>query len=94
MRRFYAIPGKLHFLMRIIVYDPKFKTFNSKKHVDYCSIKNINIIFQTALKEMRLIDDKIVYAINQSIPTASFKGQSDAKENCKELSETVSRFLI
>ena len=43
---------------------------------------------------MRLIDDKIVYAINQSIPTASFKGQSDAKENCKELSETVSRFLI
>merc|ERR1711944_11716 len=45
--------------------------------------------FQTALKEMRLIDDKIVYAINQSIPTASFKGQSDAKENCKGLHETI-----
>ena len=39
---------------------------------------------------MRQIDDKIVYAINQSIPTASFKGQSDAKENCKGLHETVS----
>ena len=45
---------------------------------------------QSALKEMRQIDDKIVYAINQSIPTASFKGQSDAKENCKGLHETVS----
>jgi len=45
--------------------------------------------FQSALKEMRQIDDKIVYAINQSIPTASFKGQSDAKENCKGLHETI-----
>ena len=43
---------------------------------------------------MRLIDDKIVYAINQSIPTTSFKGQSDAKQNCKELHETVSYNLI
>ena len=50
------------------------------------------LFFQTALKEMRSIDDKIVYAINQSIPTASFKGQSDAKQNCKELSKTVSQF--
>ena len=48
------------------------------------------LILQSALKEMRQIDDKIVYAINQSIPTASFKGQSDAKENCKGLHETVS----
>jgi len=47
--------------------------------------------FQTALKEMRLIDDKIVYAINQSIPTASFKDQSDAKQNCKDLSETIKK---
>ena len=50
--------------------------------------------FQTALKEMRIIDDKIVYAINQSIPTASFKGQSDAIQNCKELHQTVSNSKI
>ena len=50
--------------------------------------------FQTALKEMRIIDDKIVYAINQSIPTASFKGQSDAIQNCKELHQTVSDSTI
>ena len=51
-------------------------------------------LFQTALKEMRIIDDKIVYAINQSIPTASFKGQSDAIQNCKELHQTVSNSEI
>ena len=50
--------------------------------------------FQTALKEMRIIDDKIVYAINQSIPTASFKGQSDAIQNCKELHQTVSNSAV
>ena len=34
---------------------------------------------------MRLIDDKIIYALNTSIPTTSFKGQIDAKETCKGL---------
>ena len=38
---------------------------------------------------MRLIDDKIVYAINQTIPTASFKGQTNPEQNCKELYEKV-----
>lgn len=47
--------------------------------------------FQVALKEMRLIDDKIVYAINQSIPTASFRGQVDTKENCKDLHEQIAK---
>jgi hypothetical protein len=28
-----------------------------------------------ALRDARLIDDKIVYALNNSIPTVSFKGQ-------------------
>lgn len=34
---------------------------------------------------MRDIDDKIIYALNTSIPTESFKGQSSASEKCKEL---------
>ena len=34
---------------------------------------------------MRLIDDKIIYALNTSIPTTSFKVQIDAKETCKGL---------
>ena len=34
---------------------------------------------------MRLIDDKIVYALNTSIPTASFKEKIDPTSKCKEL---------
>jgi len=45
--------------------------------------------FQSALKGMRVIDDKIVYALNNSIPTISFKGQVDASEKCKELHQEI-----
>jgi len=31
------------------------------------------MLFQKALKKLREIDDKIIYALNQSTPTASFK---------------------
>lgn len=34
---------------------------------------------------MRDIDDKIIYALNTSIPTESFKGQLSATETCKDL---------
>lgn len=34
---------------------------------------------------MRDIDDKIIYALNTSIPTESFKGQLSATQTCKEL---------
>lgn len=43
------------------------------------------MMFQGALKNMRLIDDKIVYALNTSIPTASFKEKIDPTSKCKEL---------
>lgn len=39
--------------------------------------------FQDHLKKLRDIDDKLVYALNVSIPTQSFKGQVHAEENCK-----------
>ena len=48
---------------------------------------------QNALKGMRVIDDKIVYALNNSIPTTSFKGQVDASEKCKELHQEVSSII-
>ena len=38
---------------------------------------------------MRLIDDKIVYALNTSIPTASFKEKIDPTSKCKELYHQV-----
>ncbi|XP_070189639.1 protein MIX23-like isoform X2 [Littorina saxatilis] len=38
---------------------------------------------------MRLIDDKIVYALNTSIPTQSFEGKVDASKECKRLYEEL-----
>lgn len=41
--------------------------------------------FQESLAEMRKVDDKIIYALNTSIPTESFKGQLDPVSKCREL---------
>lgn len=38
---------------------------------------------------MRSIDDKIIYALNTSVPTKSFKGQINATDTCKSLYEDV-----
>lgn len=34
---------------------------------------------------MRDMDDKIIYSLNTSIPTESFKSQLNPEQNCKEL---------
>ncbi|XP_033635856.1 coiled-coil domain-containing protein 58-like isoform X2 [Asterias rubens] len=34
---------------------------------------------------MRTIDDKIIYALNTTVPTQSFKGQVDASATCQDL---------
>lgn len=34
---------------------------------------------------MREVDDKIIYALNTTIPTESFKGQISASETCQVL---------
>lgn len=41
--------------------------------------------FQEALKKMRDLDDKIIYALNTSLPTESFKGQVDSEKTCRDL---------
>uniref|UniRef100_A0A8C9S5E1 Protein MIX23 n=1 Tax=Scleropages formosus TaxID=113540 RepID=A0A8C9S5E1_SCLFO len=46
-------------------------------------------MFQEVLKVMRTIDDRIVHALNTTVPTASFKGKVDATETCKELYESL-----
>ena len=38
---------------------------------------------------MRTIDDKIIYALNTTVPTQSFKGQVNATETCKDLYSQV-----
>ncbi|KAG4076668.1 hypothetical protein HA402_001955 [Bradysia odoriphaga] len=41
--------------------------------------------FQESLKKMRELDDKIIYALNTSIPTESFKGQISPSQTCERL---------
>ncbi|XP_061391708.1 protein MIX23 [Musca vetustissima] len=41
--------------------------------------------FQEALKKMRDIDDKIIYTLNSSLPTESFKGQVNSEQTCRDL---------
>ncbi|XP_068631193.1 protein MIX23 [Battus philenor] len=41
--------------------------------------------FQDILKKMRVLDDKIVYALNTSLPTESFKSKVNATQACQEL---------
>ncbi|XP_071439866.1 protein MIX23 [Hetaerina americana] len=41
--------------------------------------------FQEALKKMRELDDKIIYTLNTSLPTESFKANVDATTTCKDL---------
>ncbi|XP_037082973.1 coiled-coil domain-containing protein 58-like [Pollicipes pollicipes] len=43
------------------------------------------LAFQEVLKKSRTIDDKIIYALNKSLPTQSFEGQVDASKTCKDL---------
>ena len=49
----------------------------------------IKSVLQEALKVLRLIDDKIIYKLNKSIPTDSFVGQVNAEQKCQELYNEV-----
>ena len=54
------------------------------------------IIFylQEALKILRLIDDKIIYELNKSVPTASFSGEVNAEQKCRELYTEVVNIIM
>ncbi|XP_056868401.1 protein MIX23 [Takifugu flavidus] len=46
-------------------------------------------MFQEVLKVMRTIDDRIVHALNTTVPTVSFSGKVDATQTCKQLYESL-----
>ncbi|KAL7373726.1 hypothetical protein ABVT39_013398 [Epinephelus coioides] len=46
-------------------------------------------MFQEVLKVMRTIDDRIVHALNTTVPTVSFSGKVDATQTCKQLYESM-----
>ncbi|KAH9496563.1 Coiled-coil domain-containing protein 58 [Bulinus truncatus] len=45
--------------------------------------------FQDALKKLRLIDDRIVHALNTTIPTQSFRDKVNVASECKRLYEEM-----
>ncbi|CAG5116103.1 unnamed protein product [Candidula unifasciata] len=45
--------------------------------------------FQDALKKMRLIDDRIVHALNSKIPTQSFRDKVDVSAECRRLYDEI-----
>lgn len=52
------------------------------------------VLFQEALKVLRLIDDKIIYELNKSVPTASFSGEISAEQKCHELYSKVTKVIF
>ena len=63
---------------------------NSDEIYKLSSLNHLFSCFQEVLKKSRVIDDKIIYALNQSLPTKSFEGQVDASQTCKDLYSKVS----
>ncbi|CAF4812939.1 unnamed protein product [Pieris macdunnoughi] len=47
--------------------------------------------FQDIIKKMRILDDKIVYALNTSLPTESFQTKIDATSACQDLYEQIQK---
>jgi hypothetical protein len=57
---------------------------------------NVNeflFFWQESLKVLRLLDDKIIYRLNKSVPTTSFAGEVNAENKCKELYTEVGHKL-
>jgi len=50
-------------------------------------------LFQDSLKKLRVLDDKIIYTLNSSLPTDSFKTAFDGEQSCKQLHTQVSAIL-
>ncbi|XP_045765503.1 protein MIX23 [Maniola jurtina] len=47
--------------------------------------------FQDVLKKMRVLDDKIVYTLNTSLPTESFKSKIDPTLVCQDLFHQIEK---
>nr|XP_014095997.1 coiled-coil domain-containing protein 58 isoform X2 [Bactrocera oleae] len=43
------------------------------------------LVFQESIKQMRAVDDNIIYMLNTSLPTESFKGQVNCEKVCTNL---------
>jgi len=46
-------------------------------------------VLQDVLKRLRLIDDRVINALNTSLPTESFKEKKNSEQQCKEFCDQV-----
>jgi len=46
------------------------------------------------LKSLRQLDDKIIYKLNTSVPTESFKHEVNAESKCKTLYAEVKKCVL
>ncbi|XP_041353943.1 protein MIX23-like [Gigantopelta aegis] len=49
------------------------------------------MLFQNSLKKWRLIDDRLIYALNTSLPTKSFSSQVNPTEQCEHLYQKLTK---
>jgi hypothetical protein len=70
----------------VLQFQVKIKIYFLPKTIFAC----INF-FKETLKSMRDLDDKIIYALNVSLPTESMakRSQSNPEKNCRDLYETL-----
>ncbi|CAI9718468.1 Hypothetical predicted protein [Octopus vulgaris] len=47
------------------------------------------LLFQESLKKLRLIDDRIIHALNTTVPTITFEKDTNATNQCKVLYENL-----
>ena len=57
------------------------------------NVNELSFFWQESLKVLRLLDDKIIYRLNKSVPTTSFAGEVNAENKCKELYTEVGHKL-
>jgi len=53
----------------------------------------LTVAVQDVLKRLRLIDDRVINALNSSLPTESFKEKKNSEEQCKEFCDQVCFYL-
>lgn len=69
-------------------------TAGPRSHVLLVAVVEVHVpllilVLQRRLKDARLVDDRLVYAINTNVPTESFISTENADDQCHKLQQQV-----